>query len=92
MGELVELAAWRARNAVAVGAEDDGEIRRLEVAVARLDEAATARLEAGRLTASVETELLAILGALAADLVDEAAARAERLAKRLSSARTAQSR
>ena len=82
MGELIDLDRWRQ------GSVDrhagDGDIRRLEVAVSRLDAVASARLEeAGSLEPSVETELLAILGALAGDLVEEAASRAERLARRL---------
>jgi hypothetical protein len=83
MADVVDLQTWRgARAAGPEGADPD--IRRLELAVSRLDQVASARLEeAGRLDASVETELLAILGALAGDLLDEAASRAERLARRL---------
>ena len=83
MGELIDLQSWRGAS----GQEPDGgegDIKRLELAVSQLDAVASARLEeAGRLEPTVETELLAILGALASDLVDEAAARAERLARRL---------
>ena len=83
MGDVVDLQIWRgARAGEPEGGDPD--IRRLELAVSRLDQVASARLEeAGSLDASVETELLAILGALAGDLVDEAASRAERLARRL---------
>jgi hypothetical protein len=84
MDNVVDLGAWRqTRDETEQAGEPD--IRRLELAVSRLDAAASARLEEGRLEATIETELLAILGALAADLVDEAAARAERLSKRLAS-------
>jgi hypothetical protein len=82
MDNVVDLGTWR-QTRDAPDRTDETDIRRLELAVSKLDAAASARLEAGRLEATVETELLAILGALAADLVDEAAARAERLSKRL---------
>ena len=80
MDAVVDLLEWR-RSRV-VGA-DDG-VERLERAIRRLDELATARLEAASpLEPWVETELLAIMGALGMDLLDEAAARADRLADRL---------
>jgi hypothetical protein len=83
MGELIDLQSWRRASVEQEGG--DGDIRRLELAVSRLDAVASAQLEeAGSLEPSIETELLAILGALAGDLVDEAASRAERLAARLS--------
>jgi hypothetical protein len=80
MDSVVDLVQWR-RSRVAEA--DDG-VERLERAVRRLDELATARLEvAGPLEPWVETELLAIMGALGMDLFEEAAARANRLADRL---------
>jgi hypothetical protein len=82
MDNVVDLGAWRQIRDEPGGTEE-ADIHRLELAVSKLDAAASARLEEGRLEATVETELLAILGALAADLVDDAAARAERLSKRL---------
>ncbi|HEX9236954.1 MAG TPA: hypothetical protein VF972_11810 [Actinomycetota bacterium] len=83
MGDLVDLAEWRRTRAEDLTGTDPG-IRRLELAVAELDAAASARMDrSGRLERSVETELLAILGALAADLIEEASNRAERLAGRL---------
>ena len=57
---------------------------RLSLAVERLDRATSRILGAqGRLGPDVDTQLLALLGALAAGLVAEAAERAERLAARL---------
>lgn len=81
MNTVVDLLQWRRTRLV----EDaDVGVERLERAILRLDAAATARLDgAGPLETWVETELLAILGALSMDLFDEAGARAERLAERL---------
>jgi hypothetical protein len=80
MDAVVDLLEWR-RSRVAEA--DDG-VERLERAIHRLDELATARLEGGSpLQPWVETELLAIMGALGLDLFEEAAARANRLADRL---------
>jgi len=57
---------------------------RLERAVERLDGATSKVLAArGRLEPGVETQLLALIGELSIGLVAEAAARAERLADRL---------
>ena len=82
MGDVVNLTTWR--EARGQDTSPDPDIRRLELAVARLDAAASAKLTRGRsLEPSVETELLAILGAITADLVEDAAERAERLAQRL---------
>jgi hypothetical protein len=92
MGDVVDLTKWRrARQAEGEGPADP-DIRRLELAVAQLDSAASARLDrGGRLEASVETELLAILGAITGELLDEAVERAERLARRLRERRPASS-
>ncbi len=83
MDNVIDLLAWRERRPTE---EPEGRaaFERLERAVAKLDAAAGATLERrGRLGASVETELLAILGAIAGDLIEDAAKRAERLAGRL---------
>jgi hypothetical protein len=62
----------------------DPEMRRLESAVRRLD-ALTSRTirRRGRLSAQIETELLAILGELSMGLLDAACERSERLVARL---------
>jgi hypothetical protein len=82
MGNVVDLGRWRrARNAPA---RDDGGIGRLERAVRRLDPLASEMMNrAGRLDPAVETELLAVMGAIGIGLMDLAAERAERLAARL---------
>ena len=60
------------------------DVARLEAAVARLHSLVHRALDPrGRLRASVETELLAIMGELTVGLVHDAASRAERLAHRL---------
>jgi hypothetical protein len=74
MGEIVDLEAWRE-------ARERDPVVRLERAIRRLE----VHLErgTGRIGPRVEADLLAITGALAADLQEEAAERAERLAERL---------
>ena len=80
MDTVVDLLQWR-RSRVAEGVD---EVERLERAIQRLDSVASASLEqAGALEPWVETELLAILGGLSADMLGDAAVRAERLAGRL---------
>jgi hypothetical protein len=74
MGQVVDLRAWLERR-------DHDPMTRLERAIARLD-GLLAR-GSGRLGGRVESELLAITGAVTAGLEDEAAERAERLAERL---------
>jgi hypothetical protein len=82
MDTVVDLLQWR-RSRRAEGVD---EVERLERAIQHLDSVASASLErAGPLEPWVETELLAILGALAADLLTDATVRAERLAGRLAS-------
>ena len=62
---------------------DDG-LQRLDQAVRRLHQLVFRMLDrAGDVQPQVETELLAIMGELTMDLVNEAAARAERLAEHL---------
>lgn len=81
MSAVVDLLQWRRER---LDEDEDARVERLERAIRRLDEAATARLEgSGPLEAWVETELLAIMGALSVDLYEQAAVRAERLAGRL---------
>jgi hypothetical protein len=74
MGEIVDLGQWRE-------ARERDPVVRLERAVARLE----LLLERGpsRIGRRVESELLAITGAMSAGLQEEAAERAERLAERL---------
>ena len=74
MGELVDIRTWIQRR-------ERDPMTRLERAIARLD-GLLAR-GSGRLGGRVESELLAITGAVTAGLDDEAAERAERLAERL---------
>lgn len=74
MGELVDLRAWFERR-------ERDPMTRLERAIARLD--GLLERGSGRLGGRVESELLAITGAVTAGLEDEAAERAERLAERL---------
>ena len=80
MDTVVDLLQWR-RSRRAEGVD---EVERLERAIEHLDSVASASLEReGALEPWVETELLAILGGLSADMLSEAAVRAERLAGRL---------
>jgi hypothetical protein len=74
MGTVIGLQEWRQRH-------EHNPMTRLERAIARLDE--LLRRDSGRLGHRVESELLAITGAVTAGLEDEAAERAERLAERL---------
>ena len=75
MGTLIDLQEWRERH-------EHDPMTRLERAIARLDELLQRR-GSGRLGPRVESDLLAITGAVTAGLEDEAAERAERLAERL---------
>jgi hypothetical protein len=74
VGQVIELSEWRE-------ARERDPVARLERAIARLE----TQLErgSGRIGRRVESELLAITGAVTAGLQDEAAERAERLAERL---------
>ena len=95
MSTVIDLLEWR-RSRAPGGAEPaaTGDERtqielldRLERAIRRLDSVASAALEAsGALEGWVETELLAIMGGLAIDLLLDAATRAEHLADRLTPA------
>jgi hypothetical protein len=75
MGSVVHLSEWRERR-------ERDPMTRLDRAIARLD-ALLRRSGSGRLAGRVESELLAITGAVSAGLQDAAAERAERLAERL---------
>jgi len=75
MGTLIDLQEWRERH-------EHDPMTRLERAIARLDELLQRR-GSGRLGPRVESDLLAITGAVTAGLEDDAAERAERLAERL---------
>jgi len=95
MGRVIDLEAWRLRRpalAEHVGLERplegrDGRLwpptslARLERAIGRLDPLVNGGT--GRIGPRVETELLAITGAVTAGRVEDAATRAERLAERL---------
>jgi len=82
-GEPTEAASLAAHPA---GTGHPTGLARLERAVDRLHELVSATGRKGtRLTPPVETELLAILGELTIDMVQEATDRAERLAERLAS-------
>ncbi len=79
MGRVIDLQAWRHRRREQP-AEPEDAVERLARAVERLDPL-VARLTRGgrRSDRALETELLAITGAVWAGLPEEAAARAERL-------------
>jgi hypothetical protein len=82
---VVEIAAWRqgrvAPSVPGPARTTSSPLALLERAIARLDPLVTGGT--GRLGPRVETELLAITGAVTAGRVREAAVRAERLAVRL---------
>ena len=80
MGDVVDLQAWRTRRERAP-ASGPHPVPRLDQAVARLER--LMRSGTGRISARVETELLAITGAVTAGRMVEATQRAERLAERL---------
>jgi hypothetical protein len=75
VGSVVILSEWRERR-------ERDPLSRLDRAIARLD-GLLRRSGSGRLAGRVESELLAITGAVSAGLQDAAAERAERLAERL---------
>jgi len=84
MGAVIDLQAWRARDdrrvpAAPVGGSEP--VPRLDAAIDRLER--LMRSGPGRISTLVETELLAITGAVAGGRMTEAARRAERLAERL---------
>jgi len=92
MGRVIDLDAWRRRRPqtdkdAVLGLGRHGRDRppaplaRLERAIGRLDPLVNGGT--GRIGFRVETELLAITGAVTAGRVEDAATRAERLAERL---------
>lgn len=81
MGAVIDLAAWRKRRERVVLVGDPVPEPRMDAAVARLER--LMRSGTGRISARVETELLAITGAVTAGRLEEAVQRAERLAERL---------
>ncbi|MFL5737473.1 MAG: hypothetical protein ACJ76P_09040 [Actinomycetota bacterium] len=83
--EVIEMAAWRERREAEQPAP---EVERLERAIARLDgilERVTghAPTAESRADPRLETDMLAISGAISAGMVDRAAVLAEELARRL---------
>jgi hypothetical protein len=81
MGVLIRLEDHRARRDAYAQADP---VRDLELAVHRLDPAvAQAAAADGTLDPRVQTELLAITGAVTMGMTEEALERAERLADRL---------
>src|SRR5437899_10157854 len=83
------LDPWNAWSPAAVeGAVDADEVARLERAVERLDRASSRLLARSRpLGEQVETELLAVIGAVSMGMLGDAAGRAERLADQLGTSR-----
>ena len=85
VGRIFDLEAWRQDHRLVVREVQDDvaqqPLRRLERAIRRLD-GLVAR-GTGRISSRVESELLAIMGAVTAGRPEEAAERAERLAERL---------
>ena len=85
VGRVIDFEAWRRdhrlefREVVDEVAQEP--LRRLERAIRRLE--ALLKRGTGRISSRVETELLAITGAVTAGRPGEAAERAERLAERL---------
>jgi hypothetical protein len=85
VGRILDLEAWRLEHRLVVREVADEvpqqPLRRLEQAIRRLDGLVTRGT--GRISSRVESELLAIMGAVTAGRPEEAAERAERLAERL---------
>jgi hypothetical protein len=96
VGRVIDFGAWKRDRRLVVRSDEPTEgvpllgtapigpaapLRRLERAIARLDP--LIHQGSGRIGPRVETELLAITGAVTAGRIDEAAVRAERLAERL---------
>jgi hypothetical protein len=85
VGRILDLETWRRDHRLVVREVSDEvaqqPLRRLEQAIRRLD-GLVAR-GTGRISSRVESELLAIMGAVTAGRPTEAAERAERLAERL---------
>jgi hypothetical protein len=86
MGRVISMDGWLERRERPHAEAEPDDVARLERAVARLEPllAKDVGLEPG---AALETELLAVSGAVSLGLYDEAARRAEQLASRLTSRR-----
>jgi hypothetical protein len=84
MGAVIDLVAWKERDRPAAEPPaGDPALGRLDRMFARLDPLLDDVKRRGKREPQVETEILAITGALSLGLVEDAAARAERLAARL---------
>ncbi len=81
MGSVIELAGFR--DARQVSGRRDPALDRLERTVGLLDSLVAHASVRKRIDAAVETELLAITGAVSLGLADEATDRAEKLIARL---------
>jgi hypothetical protein len=86
MGRVISIDGWLEAHERSRSESADADVARLERAVARL-EPLLARAGRARAAVDLETELLAVSGAVSLGRYQEAARRAERLADRLSSAR-----
>ena len=86
MGRVISIDGWLGAHGRSRPPPADGNVARLERAVARLEPllAPARRQRAG---IDLETELLAVSGAVSLGRYDDAAERAERLADRLSGLR-----
>jgi hypothetical protein len=82
MGTVIDLSAWR-EHARRPSGEAHDPIGRLERIVNRLDPLLEEVKRERKRDLDVETEILAITGALSLGMQEEAAERAERLASRL---------
>lgn len=82
MAEIIQLGAWRERREAERSAPEA--VERLERAISRLD-GLLERVTGGapKPDTRLETEMLAITGAISAGMVDRAAVLAEDLARRL---------
>lgn len=81
VGQVIDFEAWRRGRPQAPRSDDRDPLTRLEAAIERLG--VLVEEGTGRIARRVESELLAITGAVTAGLVEEAADRAERLVARL---------
>jgi hypothetical protein len=84
MGTVIDLSSWLERHDRVPAAPTEA-LDRLERAVARLDPLLQEVMRRGNDEQEIETELLAVTGALSVGFTDEAAHRAERLSRRLES-------
>lgn len=82
MGRVIDLSSWLERHDRHPAPPTEA-LDRLDRAVARLDPLLQEVMRKGSPEHEIETELLAVTGALAVGFTDEAALRAERLSRRL---------